>query len=129
MTPSSYTLPEAASAGFKDAAAYDAHRPSYRPTVVESLCQHLRIAGRDAASLLSPVNVVEVGSGTGKFTELLARRPEAFRIVAVEPHAEMRAQLAAKKLDGVKVVDGHAASVPIEDGWGDACVVAQAFHW
>ncbi len=119
-----YTLPKAASEGFKDAAAYDAHRPSYPPQAVDALLALLNIAGAAGAT------VVEVGSGTGKFTEVLAARPEGFRIVAVEPHAEMRARLEAKALGGgLTVVDGHGGAVPVADGWGDGCIIAQAFHW
>lgn len=122
----SYQLPTAASAGFKDAKAYDAHRPSYPPAAVSALLEQLQTAGRARARL------VELGAGTGKFTELLAARREAFDVVAVEPHADMRARLEAKELPGpgtVTVVDGHAAGMPVEAGWGDACVAAQSFHW
>ena len=120
---SSYNLPQAAADGFKDASNYDTYRPSYPPEAVESLLKKLKISGQSNA------NVVEIGSGTGKFTELLANRPENFNITAVEPHVPMREQLEAKRLKGVKVLDGHATKLPVEGAWGDACVVAQAFHW
>jgi len=45
--------------------------------------------------------------------------------VAVEPHADMRAVLEKRNLSGVKVVDGTAEDVPVEDGWADAVFVAQ----
>ncbi len=83
-------LPAAAAEGFKDAIAYDSHRPSYPPEAVESLLRHLRIA--DTPNL----NVVEIASGTGKFTELLAERHEGYNILAVEPHQGMREQLMTK---------------------------------
>ncbi len=97
----SFALPTAAAEGFKDAKAYDAHRPSYPPDAVESFLRHLHLA--DKANL----NVVEIASGTGKFTELLAARHESFNIVAVEPHEGMRNQLTAKKLAGVTTLDGQ----------------------
>jgi ubiquinone/menaquinone biosynthesis C-methylase UbiE len=118
-----YQLPIAASEGFKDANAYDAYRPSYLPETVESLLRHLKIADRPNA------NIVEIASGTGKFTELLAKRHESYNIHAVEPHQGMVSQLVAKRLPNVKVTDGHAAKMPVEDGWADACIAAQAFHW
>ena len=45
--------------------------------------------------------------------------------MAVEPHADMRAVLEKRNLSGVKVVDGTAEDVPVEDGWADAVFVAQ----
>lgn len=118
-----FEMPKAASEGFKDGTAYDAHRPSYPPDVVQALLERLKVAGKPGA------RIVEIGSGTGKFTEVLAQRPEKFEIVAVEPLESMRKQLEDKGLDGVKVLDGHATMIPAEGAWGDACVVAQAFHW
>jgi 16S rRNA A1518/A1519 N6-dimethyltransferase RsmA/KsgA/DIM1 with predicted DNA glycosylase/AP lyase activity len=70
--------------------------------------------------------VVEIGAGTGKFTELLMGREEEYEIVAVEPHREMREGLVRKALGGrVKALDGNAAEMAVEEGWGDACVAAQ----
>ena len=49
-------------------------------------------------------------------------------MVAVEPLAEMRAQLAAA-VHGAEVLDGTAEEIPLEDGSADAVTVASAFHW
>ncbi|KAK7924479.1 methyltransferase [Apiospora marii] len=121
------TLPSAAAEGFKDAASYDAHRPSYPAEVVEAFLQALKVAGQ------SDMKIVEVASGTGKFTEPLAGRPERFLIKAIEPHEGMRGKLAEKDLSAVEVVDGTADKMPVANDWGDACIAAQAsrpaFHW
>lgn len=120
----STTLPSGALSGFADGAAYDRHRPSYPPAAVASLLAHMRLAALPAA------RIVDVAAGTGKFTELLAARPERFRLAAVEPHAGMRAELARKRLAGVDVVvDGLAARLPLADAWADGVVCAQSFHW
>ncbi|TGJ84068.1 hypothetical protein E0Z10_g4697 [Xylaria hypoxylon] len=116
-------LPAAAEEGFKDAAAYDTHRPNYPAEAVEIFLQNLKIAEQDE------VNIVEVASGTGKFTELLASRPERYSVKAVEPHGPMRDKLAQKDLPGIEVLNGKADRMPVDDEWGDVCVVAQAFHW
>jgi ubiquinone/menaquinone biosynthesis C-methylase UbiE len=121
--PTKYELPQAASEGFKDAGAYDAYRPSYPSEAVESMLRHLQIADRPN------INVLEIAAGTGKFTELLAKRHENYTIQAVEPHAGMRSQLEQKQLRNVTVTDGHAAKMPVEDEWADACIAAQSFHW
>ncbi|EHL03316.1 putative Uncharacterized methyltransferase C25B8.09 [Glarea lozoyensis 74030] len=118
---SKFQLDERANIGFGDASSYDKFRPSYPPEAVEKLLAHLGLSGVDGA------RVVDLASGTGKFTEfgLLAGRPEKFEIVAVEPHQGMRLELEKKELKGVKSVDGDACNIPLEDGWGDALIAAQ----
>ncbi|KAH7162990.1 S-adenosyl-L-methionine-dependent methyltransferase [Dactylonectria estremocensis] len=114
---------DAAFKGFHNALSYDAHRPSYPDTAVGSLLKHLGLEGR-------PGRIVDLAAGTGKFTEVLAARPEAFEIVAVEPLDSMRETLAKKHLRGVEVRAGTASNIDaVETGWADGCIVAQAFHW
>ncbi|KAK4192627.1 putative methyltransferase [Podospora australis] len=125
-SPTAFQLPTSASQGFKDAGAYDAHRPSYPQDAVNDFLIQLGLSGRRGA------RIVEIASGTGKFTELLSRRPEGFDVVAVEPHKEMREQLVGRKLDRVKVLDGHAASLPVEKEWEgsvEGYIAAQSLHW
>ncbi|KAI0135124.1 S-adenosyl-L-methionine-dependent methyltransferase [Daldinia grandis] len=123
MASQGSNLPAAAEEGFKDAASYDAYRPSYPPEAVDAFLTKLNIAQQFGS------NIVEIASGTGKFTELLAQRPESFTIKAIEPHHGMREKLAQKDLAGVEVIDGKADKMPIEDEWGEACIAAQSFHW
>lgn len=122
---SAHALAPAAADGFKDASAYDEHRPSYPAAAVQKLLEHMRLADRPHAK------VVEIAAGTGKFTEALAARHEGFEVRAVEPHPDMRRELERKGLRGVAVGDGAAEDMRavVEDGWGDGCVAAQAFHW
>ena len=56
------------------------HFSGYPPESVNKLLSHLGLANQEKA------RIVELGSGTGKFTELLVARPEKFEVVAVEPH-------------------------------------------
>lgn len=119
MSSQNSSLPAAAEEGFKDAASYDAFRPSYPPEAVEAFLGRLKVAEQDEAK------IVEIASGTGKFTELLARRPERFTVKAIEPHTGMREKLAEKDLRGIEVTDGKADKMPVEDEWGDACIAAQ----
>lgn len=127
------SLPPAASQGFANAGAYDAHRPAYPATAVQKLLEHMRLADRPHA------RIVEVAAGTGKFTEALAARHEGYEILATEPHPLMRRQLEAKALRGVVVRPGPAQELGravVGDGngdgreeWGDGVIAAQAFHW
>lgn len=122
---SARNLAPAAADGFKDASAYDQHRPAYPAEAVQKLLERMRLADRPHA------RVVEVAAGTGKFTEALAARHEGFEVRAVEPHPDMRRELEGKALRGVGVADGAAEDMraAVGDGWGDGCVAAQAFHW
>lgn len=56
---------------------YDSSRPEHQPPAVEKLLENLAIppGGR----------LVEVGSGTGKFTAHLLNRKENWDIICVEP--------------------------------------------
>ena len=114
------TIHNSAATGFTDATSYDAHRPSYPDDAVESFLGHLGVSGQKGA------RIVDLAAGTGKLTESLARRPEGFEVVAVEPHESMRQTLEAKGLKGVVSKSGTAENMPaVQDGWADAVVVAQ----
>lgn len=73
-----------------------------------------------------PRDVVDLGAGTGKLTGTLVAL--GHRVTAVEPLAEMRAQL-AERLPGVRCVEGSAEVMPLPDASADVVTVAQAFHW
>jgi ubiquinone/menaquinone biosynthesis C-methylase UbiE len=113
-----FALNPRAASGFQDASNYEAHRPSFPAEAVDKLLTHLGVAG------LKNARVIDLACGTGKFTESLANREEEFDVVGIEPHAGMREELVKKSLRGVKVLEGDAAHMPIEDGWGDALIAA-----
>lgn len=111
--------PQAAS-GFHAASSYDMHRPNYPPSAIDQLLHEVGVKGVTGA------RIVEVGAGTGKFTELLASRPEQYEIVAGEPHDQMRGVLEKKGLSNTVVVADLAGRLEsVEDGWADAVIVAQ----
>jgi ubiquinone/menaquinone biosynthesis C-methylase UbiE len=64
----------------------------YPQEAVEKLLKHLGVAE------LKNARIIDLASGTGKFTELLVARPEKFEVVAVEPHEGMRSTLEKKGL-------------------------------
>lgn len=84
---------------------------------------------RAAADLILPTPVgvaLDLGAGTGKFTERLVGRAD--RIVAVEPSEQMLAVLRSK-LPAVEAHIGTAERIPVLDAAVHAVTVAQAFHW
>jgi SAM-dependent methyltransferase len=93
---------------------YDEARPGYPPDAVAWLLG------------ASPLDVVDLGAGTGKLTGVLLAA--GHRVVAVEPLDELRAKL-AEALPGVRAVGGRAEAIPLPDASADAVVAAQAFHW
>jgi SAM-dependent methyltransferase len=100
---------------------YVRNRPGYPPDAIGLL-------GRDCG-LRAGCDVADVGSGTGKLTELLLAA--GARVFAVEPSAGMRA--AAERLlgrmPGFVSVEGRAEATGLPNASVDLVTAAQAFHW
>ncbi|KAL8943650.1 MAG: hypothetical protein Q9216_000938 [Gyalolechia sp. 2 TL-2023] len=101
-------VPGSAIKGFANASSYDSNRPSYPSEAVDDLLAKLQIKG------IKNARILDLGAGTGKFSQLLAERDEDFEVLAIEPHQEMRKECEAKKLHAVEVVDGLANKMPVE---------------
>jgi len=109
----------AAAEGFaSQAATYARGRPEYPEDIGLWL--------RGTLGLGTRKTVIDLGAGTGKFSRRLAATGAA--VIAVEPVAEMRAQLSAA-LPAVQAIAGTAEEIPLPGGSADAVVCAQAFHW
>ena len=100
-----------------DATDYEELRPGYAPEAVAWVAER--------GDLVPGSRVVDLAAGTG----LLSRRFVAMGadVVGVEPASNMRAVL-GKRVPEVRVVDGTAESIPLDDASVDAVVVANAFH-
>ena len=70
--------------------------------------------------------VAELGAGTGKLTRLLLARFR--RVIAVEPHEEMRRLLVSLCPDA-EVAAGSTEAIPLADRSVGAVFAAEAFHW
>jgi SAM-dependent methyltransferase len=70
--------------------------------------------------------VLDLAAGTGKLTRQLV--PTGATVIAVEPLAEMRAEL-ERAVPEIEAVDGTAEAIPVADATVDAVTAAQAFHW
>lgn len=102
----------------RSAAEYEQARPSYPRAAIDLLVAELGLG--------AGVRACDLAAGTGKLTRLLV--DAGADVVAVEPIAGMRAQLAAA-LPSVAVLAGTAESLPLADESVDVVTVAQAFHW
>ncbi|KAL8680188.1 MAG: hypothetical protein Q9186_003600 [Xanthomendoza sp. 1 TL-2023] len=115
-------LSDQALRGFVNASSYDTYRPSYPTEAVDALLARLQVKGVEDAQ------IVDLGAGTGKFSQMLAARNEKYDIVAVEPHEEMRKEMEAKNLGGVRVMKGDAYNIPVESQSADTVVAAQTWE-
>lgn len=95
---------------------YDLARPGYPRDSLDWLV--------DGAGEID--DVLDVGAGTGKYTERLAAR--GWRVFAVDPSADMLAQLRFK-LPHVETLTGTAEQTGLPDESMDLAVCAQAWHW
>ncbi len=93
---------------------YDAWRPSYPDAAVDWLVP-------PGAS-----QVVEVGAGTGKLTDLLVER--GLDLDVVEPDGRMLSVLGQRHPD-VRTHEAGATGLPVVDASADAVLVADAWHW
>ncbi|OAX36686.1 S-adenosyl-L-methionine-dependent methyltransferase [Rhizopogon vinicolor AM-OR11-026] len=105
---------------------YDRARPSYP---AESLSYI-----RQLTSGTAPVNIVEIGAGTGISTRALLAHPEWATSIgalrAVEPSDGMRDFWTKTVIDSrCTIVKGTFDDTGVEDRWADLIVIVQAFHW
>ena len=73
-----------------------------------------------------PLEVLDLGAGTGKLTDALLRA--GHRVTAVEPLREMRAIL-SELHPRARVLAGAAERLPLREASVDAVLVGAAFHW
>lgn len=106
--------------------AYDSVRPAYPDEAVAALIDAARRArGVDASGQGGPLRAADIGAGTGKMSELLARG--GLLVDAVEPSEAMRAQ--ASSIEGVTWHGGVAEDTGLPNGVYDIVVFAQSWHW
>ena len=106
--------------------AYNSVRPAYPDEAVAALVDAARRArGADASGRGGPLRAADIGAGTGKMSESLARA--GLLVDAVEPSEAMRAQ--ASSIEGVTWHDGVAEQTGLPNDLYDIVVFAQSWHW
>jgi trans-aconitate methyltransferase len=100
------------------ASAYGAFRPEYPPALFERILEEVLVGPRERA--------VDLGAGTGLSALPLCRW---FReVIAVEPDAQMAAQLAGRQTNLV-VENSTAEECRVERDSADLVTSGTAFHW
>jgi len=102
---------------------YAAHRPTYPTSILETLSER--------CSLVSENVAIDVGSGTGISTAALAGALPGWRIIAVEPNADMLTKARATLADrpNMEFVQAGAEALPGSDAGCGLVLAAQALHW
>ncbi len=93
---------------------YERGRPGYPRAAIEWLLG------------AQPLEVLDLGAGTGKLTGALL--DAGHRVIAVEPLEQMRSILASR-LPAACALAGTAEQLPLADASVDAVTVGAAFHW
>ena len=105
------------------ASKYDEYRPHYMPEIFD----HIPL------DLSQTKCIVEIGAGTGIFSELLVNKcSKETTIILVEPLAKMRDILNKKfgEKENVLIRNGTASNMAfIESNSVNAIICAQSFHW
>ena len=107
---------------FSDRAqAYASGRPGYPPQIAGHVARELALAPGAV--------IVDLGSGTGLSSRIFLQA--GFRVIGVEPNAQMRAQAerALADMPDFVSVAGRAQATTLPDASADCVAAAQAFHW
>lgn len=100
---------------FQTAKLYDQARPSYSEEAVKFLIGKLGIASQYASSN-QPVRILELGAGTGKFTDILQRvlrDSDHVEIIASEPLLSMR-EVFEEKFPSIEMKDFPAENIGMD---------------
>ncbi|HEX9623719.1 MAG TPA: class I SAM-dependent methyltransferase [Streptosporangiaceae bacterium] len=115
---------------------YAAHRPDYPVEAIRWAMapvtggQGTRQSKRQA-TITRPIDVLDLGAGTGKLTAQLAELATGAgkpQVVAVEPDPQMLAEL-RRQLPAVRALAGKAEEIPLPDASVDFVIAGQAIHW
>jgi len=113
--------PDPRSVFSKKADDYAAARPDYPKALFDALKGICPPGGN--------VLVADIGAGTGLLTQGLLQA--GYRVIAVEPNADMRhaAEARLHGMKGYRSADGSAEATSLVTGSVNLITVAQAFHW
>lgn len=107
---------------------YENFRPDYPKEVISEIKNHI-----SDNKINNKVNVLELGSGTGKFSKLLLNEfdeNELGQLYAVEPSDGMRDGFTKNINDNRAIcLKGDFENIPVDNATVDIIIIAQAYHW
>ncbi len=109
---------------FTEVAKHYHNRPAYSEMLLEKLIACVN----DEKKPIKDLNIVEVGAGTGKLTQVLAGL--GCNVLAIEPNDNMR-QEGIKATEGmnVKWQKGSGEQTGVDSHYADWVIMASSFHW
>lgn len=110
---------------------YDIFRPSFTPILVNPFLVHLGLAKKepDGYSFDNSKVILEIASGTGKFTQNLVDNGWEDNLIVVEPSEGMMKTFNEKFPQIKKQILSSSYQIPLDDDSVDAVIIAQGFHW
>lgn len=111
--------------GFVEGLTYEKSRPSYTDELVNYVIQSLYTG----AGQQSKYDILELGSGTGKFTRtILKYLKNPAHYLATDPSANFLETFKSLSPD-VEAKQCDSTNIPVTDGSVQNIVCAQCFHW
>jgi SAM-dependent methyltransferase len=113
---------------------YARHRPDYPVDAIRWALEPItgsRAKPRSPGASPAPIDVLDLGAGTGKLTAQLAELSAdggKLQVTAVEPDPQMLAEL-KRQLPAVRALAGKAEEIPLPDHSIDLVIAGQAIHW
>ncbi|HEY3906027.1 MAG TPA: class I SAM-dependent methyltransferase [Streptosporangiaceae bacterium] len=112
---------------------YATHRPDYPVEAIRWALAPVVDGAQSKSQTAStrPIDVLDLGAGTGKLTASLAEMSTGtgkLRVTAVEPDPQMLAEL-KRQLPDVRALAGKAEEIPLPDDSIDMVIAGQAIHW
>lgn len=100
---------------------YIRYRPGYPAQIIEVL--------RQECGFKNELPIADIGSGTGKLTELFLEIGN--QVYGVEPNREMReaGERLLTRYPNFQSINGTAEATTLPDGSVDFITIGQAFHW
>lgn len=111
------TLPQERFTGL--ASVYNRTRPDYPDAILDYL--------QERCGLSANARLVDIGSGTGISSRWLAQK--GWKIIGIEPNADMRRQAEETPDDRITYRAGTGEDIGLPANSADLVLCAQAFHW
>ncbi|KAJ7387057.1 hypothetical protein OS493_004021 [Desmophyllum pertusum] len=116
--------------GFASASNYEKVRPDYPINAVKAFLQSLRLLGSVKTVRADRVKILELGSGTGKFTRVMLEvlKDEDVQVIASDPLGNMCEHF-KRLLPDTEIIQCVAENIGLPDASVDVVIASQSFHY